>query len=101
MSVDGYFDININTPLGEKFATLHLVTNGNDLSGEFITSKTNFPIKGNVKGNRVDFTTQISMSIGEINAQITGEISSDAFIGDAKIALFGKLPIKGSRKAQS
>ena len=97
MTIDGYFDINIKTPLGEKFATLHLITTGNELSGEFITTKATFPITGTADGNSINFATQISISMGEINAQITGTIDGDSFIGEAKV-LFGKMPIQGTRK---
>lgn len=97
MNVDGYFDINIKTPLGEKFATLHLVSNGNDLSGEFITTKATFPIKGTTEGNKVDFKTQISISMGDINAQISGTVTAEGFSGEAKV-LFGNMPIQGIRK---
>lgn len=97
MNVDGYFDINIKTPLGEKFATLHLISHGNDLSGEFITTKASFPIKGTTEGNTVDFTTQLSLAIGEIKAQISGTITTEGFNGQAKVP-FGNLPIQGVRK---
>ncbi len=99
MIVDGYFDINIKTPLGEKFATLHLISNGNNLSGEFITTKASFPIKGTTEDNKVDFKTQISISMGEINAQISGTVTTNGFSGEAKV-LFGSLPIQGTRKQQ-
>ena len=99
MSIDGYFDINIKTPLGEKFATLHLISAGNDLTGEFITTKATFPINGSIDGNQITFTTQISISMGEINAQISGEVTEEGFTGEAKV-LFGKLPIQGTRKPQ-
>lgn len=98
MSVNGFYDIKIKTPLGEKFATLHLIANGNELSGEFITTKAKFPIIGSTTGNSVDFTTQISISMGDINAQISATIDGDIFNGDAKV-LFGKMPIHGTRKA--
>lgn len=97
MSINGFYDINIQTPLGEKFATLHLIANANDLAGEFITTKATFPIKGTTTGNTVSFTTQISISMGEINAQINATIEGDKFIGEAKV-LFGKMPIQGVRK---
>lgn len=98
MSINGFYDINIQTPLGEKFATLHLIANNDELSGEFITSKANFPINGTVSGNTINFTTKISISMGDINAQICGTINGDAFTGEAKV-LFGKMPIQGIRKA--
>ena len=97
MSVNGFFDININTPLGEKFATLHLVSNGNELSGEVITTKTSFPINGTTVNNTVSFTTQIAIAMGEVNAQINATIDGDTFTGEAKV-LFGKMPIQGTRK---
>lgn len=97
MSVNGFYDINIKTPLGEKFATLHLIANGNELSGEFITTKAQFPIKGTTEGNKVNFKTMISTSMGDVNAEITASVDGDSFVGDAKV-LFGKMPIQGTRK---
>ena len=70
---------------------------GNDLTGEFITTKATFPINGSIDGNQITFTTQISISMGEINAQISGEVTEEGFSGEAKV-LFGKLPIQGTRK---
>lgn len=97
MSVNGFYDINIKTPLGEKFATLHLIANGNELSGEFITTKAQFPINGTTDGNKVNFKTMISTSMGDVNAEITASVDGDNFTGDAKV-LFGKMPIQGNRK---
>lgn len=98
MSVNGFFDINIKTPLGEKFATLHMVANGNELSGEFITTKAEFPISGTTEGNSVNFKTMISTSMGDVNAQITATVDGDVFAGEAKV-LFGKMVIQGKRKS--
>lgn len=97
MNVNGFYDINITTPLGEKFATLHLIADGSKLTGEFITTKAQFPINGTTEGNTVNFKTMIATSMGDVNAQISATVDGDVFSGEAKV-LFGKMVIKGTRK---
>lgn len=97
MSVAGFFDVTMQTPLGEKFATFSFIVDGSKLSGQLITTKDAVPLTGTTIGNNVDFTTEIVTSVGKISAHIIGQIDGDNFHAEAKI-MFGKLTIVGTRR---
>lgn len=98
--VCGTYAITIQTPLGEKYATLILRANGTVLTGELITKQDRTSLSGSVTDNTVDFETMINNTpLGSLTTRIRGQVNHDLFTAEAKI-MFGKLYITGSRNPE-
>jgi len=95
--IDGTYELKIQTPMGEKYATLILQKSDNQLSGSFITKNDNSPVKGTCTANNIDFETEVPTPIGKITARIIGAIDGDTLIAESKL-MFAKATITGTRK---
>jgi hypothetical protein len=98
MEINGTYDLKIETPLGEKYATLIHEVEGTTISGSFITKNSSSPISGTTSGNEINFKTTITVApLGKITARIIGKIEDQKLIAESKL-MFAVAKITGLKK---
>ena len=99
MSVDGQWDIVINSPMGAQKATLDLATNGTALTGTQQAAQGSGPLEnGKVDGNALSWSAKISSPM-PLTLDFTGTVEGDKRSGSVKAGAFGSFPFTGNRIA--
>ena len=99
MSVDGKWEIVINSPLGAQKAALDIATNGNSLTGTQTAQQGSGPLEnGKVDGNALSWSAKISSPM-PLTLDFTGTVEGDKLSGSVKAGAFGSFPFTGSRVA--
>jgi len=97
MSVDGKWEIVINSPLGAQKATLDIATNGNTLTGTQQAAQGSGPLEnGKVDGNNLAWSAKISSPM-PLTLDFTGTADGDKLSGSVKAGAFGSFPFSGNR----
>jgi len=97
VTVDGAYEITIETPMGTQSGTLVLKTDGATLTGtsEGLTGVD--PIRnGKVKGNAFEATVETKSPMGPLKVAMKCKVEGDTLTGQATTP-FGPAPIKGKR----
>jgi hypothetical protein len=99
MSVDGTWDIVINSPMGAQKASITLASNGAALTGTQAAAQGSGPLEnGKVDGNNVSWSAKISSPM-PMTLDFTGTVDGDNLSGSVKAGAFGSFPFSGSRSA--
>ena len=99
MSVDGKWEIVINSPMGAQKATLDLATNGTALTGPQQAAQGSGPLEiGQVDGNALSWSAKISSPM-PLTLDFTGTVEGDKLSGSVKAGAFGSFPFTGNRIA--
>lgn len=98
MSIDGTWEIAIDTPMGTQRSTLTLTSDGPTLTGTAANSDGSTDIyDGTLAGDsaswKIDITTPFAAAVS-----FTAELSGDEILGHAKAGAFPPAPFSGSRK---
>ncbi len=98
MSVDGTYNIEIDSPMGKQESKLTFKTTGNKLSGtmESPFGTTNFS-DGTVKDDGVSWSMEISSPVGNMKLDCKGKVTASDISGEVKAGDFGTYPFKGKR----
>jgi hypothetical protein len=85
MSVEGKWNLKIQTPMGEQTPTLTLVAKGNALSGTFAGARgtANFD-GGTIDGNNIAFTVKIEAMGQTFSLECQAAIDGDKISGEIK-----------------
>jgi len=98
MSIDGTYDLEINTPIGTRTATLILQTDSNYLGGTLSDEQgENKFTNGTVSGKEFSFTVQVNTPMGNINLKFNGSVSDDSISGEMQTDQFGSFTFKGAQ----
>jgi hypothetical protein len=97
MSVDGSWNLTMETPMGERSATLAVTSAGGALTGTQSADGNSAEIfDGTVNGNdvawKVSITTPMPMTL-----EYTATVDGDAMSGQMQIGVFGSFPFSGAR----
>jgi hypothetical protein len=97
MSVDGSWNLTMETPMGERSATLDVTSAGGALTGTQSADGNSAAIfDGSVNGNdvawKVSITTPMPMTL-----EYTATVDGDAMSGQMQIGVFGSFPFSGTR----
>lgn len=96
MSVDGTWNLNMNTPMGAQQGTLEIKTNGNSLEGTMTGPQGVVPLEdGNVNGDVL--TWSITAQQMGMKIEFTVTVDGDKISGEAELGSFGKATIEGTR----
>ena len=96
MSVDGTWNLNMNTPMGAQQGTLEKKTNGNSLEGTMTGPQGVVPLEdGNVNGDVL--TWSITAQQMGMKIEFTVTVDGDKISGEAELGSFGKATIEGTR----
>lgn len=99
MSVDGSWNITMNTPMGERKATLTLKSNGTTLTGTQAAEQGSADIaEGKVDGNKLSWKVSIQQPM-PLTLDFSGTVTGDAMAGEMGVGFMGSFPFTGTRAA--
>ena len=97
MSVDGNWNITVNSPMGAQPSTLSLKADGAALTGtQSAQGNTSNIANGKVDGDTVTWSNSITTPF-PMTLEFTGKVEGDALNGSVKAGAFGSFPFTGSR----
>jgi hypothetical protein len=97
MAVDGTWDLTMQTPMGERRATVTLAAAGGTLTGEQSAEGRSGKIfDGTVNGNAVAWKISITEPM-PLTLEFTGTVDGDAMAGSMSAGLLGSWPFAGAR----
>jgi hypothetical protein len=97
MSVDGNWNVTMNTPMGAQKATLSLATSGGTLTGQMKGAQGAMDLNdGKVDGNNVSWTANLTQPM-PIKLEFTGKVDGDKIGGSVKLGAFGNATWEGTR----
>lgn len=97
MSVDGSWNLTMQTPMGNREVKLSLQASGSDLSGTFEGPQGSAPVTGSLNGNNVDFGATINGAMGQMDLKFTGTQDGDSMSGNVAFGAFGSGPWSATR----
>jgi len=97
MSVDGKWNITINSPMGAQQAELNLTSAGGALTGTQAGRQGSMDIaNGKVDGNNVSWAVSITSPM-PMTLEHSGTVDGDKISGNVKAGAFGSFPFSGMR----
>ena len=97
MSVDGNWTITMQTPMGERNATLALTSAGGVLTGKQSgDAGTTDIFDGTVNGSDVAWKISIVNPMA-LTLAFTGKVDGDKIAGEMGIGMMGSFPFSGTR----
>jgi hypothetical protein len=97
MSVDGTWNITVNSPMGAQKSTLTLKSDGGTLTGSASGAQGSQPITdGKVDGNNVSWKMAITTPM-PMTLEFSGVVDGDKISGNVKAGSFGSFPFTGTR----
>jgi len=99
MSIDGKWDVTVNSPMGVQKSVLTLKTEGGKLTGTNAGQMGSLEVKnGKVDGNRLTWTMDMTKPFA-IELEVEATVNGDTIEGSIKAGGFGSSPMKGTRQA--
>jgi hypothetical protein len=96
MSVDGTWNVTMNTPMGAQAGTIDFKANGDTLEGTMNSPQGTAPIEdGKIDGTSLSWAItaqQMSMKIA-----FMATVEGDSLSGEADLGAFGKATFSGTR----
>jgi hypothetical protein len=98
MSVDGTYNIEVDTPMGKMESKLTLKSAGTKLSGSMESSfgTTSFT-GGTVKGGDATWIMEVDSPMGKMKLDYKAKVVGSDISGEVKAGDFGSSPFKGKR----
>lgn len=97
MSIDGNWEVSMNTPMGEQTGTLALKSDGNTLSGKVDTAMGSEEFdNGTVSGNDLEWSIDISKPM-PMTLNFKATVDGDDMTGNVGLGMFGSAPLTGKR----
>jgi hypothetical protein len=97
MSVDGIWNVKMETPMGTRPATLTLKVDGGKLTGTMGGDGASTDIfDGTVNGNNVAFKANIVQPMA-LTLEFTAAVEGSSLSGSVKLGMFGNAPLSGTR----
>jgi len=97
MAVDGNWTLTLNTPMGERSATLNVTSSGSTLTGTQAAEGDSADIfDGTVDGDAVAWKVSITSPM-PLTLEFTGKVAGDSISGDMGIGFMGNFPFTGKR----
>jgi len=97
MAADGTWNLVMDTPMGERRASLDLKSSGGTLTGKQSAEGNSTDIfDGTVNGNSVFWKVSITQPMA-LTLEYTGTIDGGKMSGSMKAGMFGNSPFTGTR----
>src|SRR5262245_21529543 len=96
MSLDGNWNIEINSPMGLQKGTLSLKAEGGKVTGTQTGQQGSLPVDGKAEGDRATWSANVTTPF-PMTLEFDVTASGDALSGSVKAGNFGSFPIKGTR----
>lgn len=99
MSIDGNWEVSMNTPMGEQKGTLTLKVDGSSLSGKVDTAMGAQEFSdGTVSGNNLEWSIDITKPM-PMTLNFKATVDGDSMSGKVGLGMFGSAPLTGQRSA--
>lgn len=96
-SVDGDWEVTVNSPMGQQNINMSLSADGDTLTGTLSGAMGSTDIKnGKVDGDSFSFEAQITEPF-PINIEVDGAVEGDEVTGQVKTQGFGSFPMTGKK----
>jgi hypothetical protein len=97
MSVDGNWNLTINSPMGARPTSLSLKADGATLTGVQTAEGGSAPIAdGKVDGDAVSWSNSVTSPF-PMTLEFSGKVVGDTLNGTVKAGSFGSFPFTGAR----
>ncbi|WP_269620580.1 hypothetical protein [Zhongshania sp. BJYM1] len=97
MSVEGSWDVVLNTPMGKQKGKMTVSVNGDELLGEIQSPMGNIPMKeGKLDGDKATWLCGVTKPIS-MNLEFDVLFEGDVFKGTVKVGPMGKNVVEGKR----
>jgi hypothetical protein len=96
MTIDGTYELNVQTPLGVLNSKLTLKTDGNTLSGTSESSAGTTEFSGSIDGDEVDWKDRPNTPLGPMDVTFRGKVEGDTISGKAETSV-GSFPFECTR----
>jgi hypothetical protein len=97
MAVDGNWNLTMNTPMGERGATLSVTSSGSTLTGTQAAEGNSADIfDGTVNGDDVTWKVSITNPM-PLTLEFTGKVVGDSISGEMGLGFMGSFPFTGKR----
>jgi len=97
MSVDGNWNITVQSPMGAQPGSLSLKADGGTLTGtQSAQGSTSDIVGGKVDGDTVTWSHSITTPF-PMTLEFTGKVDGDTLNGSVKAGAFGSFPFTGAR----
>lgn len=97
MAVDGNWNLTMNTPMGERSASLSVTSSGSTLTGTQAAEGNSADIfDGTVDGNDVAWKVSITSPM-PLTLEFTGKVAGDSISGDMGLGFLGSFSFTGTR----
>ena len=97
MSVDGTWNLTMQTPMGNREVKLTLAHSGGTLSGEFSGPQGAAPLTGTVAGDAINFGLTFTGQMGPMELKFEGKHEGDSLAGTVQFGAFGSGPFTATR----
>jgi hypothetical protein len=98
MAVDGNWNLTMSTPMGERKATLTLLSSGGTLTGTQGADGNSTEIfDGAISGDAVNWKVSITNPM-PLTLEFIGKVSGDSMSGEMGIGPMGSFPFTGTRR---
>ncbi|GAB1262552.1 hypothetical protein [Aurantivibrio plasticivorans] len=97
MSVDGTWEVSMNTPMGEQKGTLTLSTEGGSLTGRMETAMGAEDIAdASVDGNNAKWSIALTKPM-PVTLKFDATVDGDTISGKVSLGMFGSSDLTGTR----
>jgi hypothetical protein len=96
MSVDGTWDITVNTPMGAQASTIVLTSDGETLNGEVTAPQPGTIYEGTVDGDSAKWKIDITVPMA-LTVQFEITVDGDSLSGTASAGPFPPSQVTGQR----
>jgi hypothetical protein len=96
MSVDGTWDITVNTPMGAQASTIVLTSDGDTLNGEVTAPQPGTIYEGTVDGDSAKWKIDITVPMA-LTVQFEITVDGDSLSGTASAGPFPPSQVTGQR----
>lgn len=98
MSIDGRYEVELQTTLGPQHIGLTLETKGDSLSGSMDGHFGEQSFRGGtVKGNELAWSVALQTPMGEMQLAVKATVSGDSIEGQVQLGSFRPSLFKGSK----
>ena len=97
MSVDGTWNLTLDTPMGEQTSVLKVTSSGGTLTGtQSAQDQSSEIFDGTVNGNEVSWGVSITQPM-DLALSFTGTVDGDTMSGTVRLGPFGSADFRGTR----
>jgi hypothetical protein len=97
MSADGTWNTTMNTPMGAQNGTLHLTSDGGNLTGKLAGPQGEMDITdGTIDGDNLSWKASITSPMA-MTLEFSAVVSGDEINGNVKLGAFGDATFTGTR----